>query len=329
MIACVFLTRKCPRNCGYCATKFSVNELTTKQWKEALRIVEDMGINFYLAIGNDPWVLGEDLLDIVTSNGMSYGMYTSAYPKVFYEYAPLFFKNGLNQLSVGIDYNFEEMILDKTKFTSEEQKAKDAWKIVKHTRQYYPEVDVQSTFTLNRQSWPYLIRTVRSLSEIGVITDVNMIHYDSDGGFDFFPPKKEMKHYILPTTKSWASTLENVFIGVLDIPNVKIFNPEYLNGSQIKVHDLLRYRYHCKGDPLGGPTIEADGSLRLCAYRKGTRVPKLSIFDLVTKKDVLKWKLAEIADAAECPGCSWGCSMFYKWRQNLTEAEQYEQFARR
>jgi hypothetical protein len=264
-------------------------------------------------------------------------MYTSAHPELFSRYADLFFSNGLDQISVGIDYHwdyleFYELEYPKLEIPSEKNKALDGYKALKYVRDNFPGVDTQATFTLHRKNWDLMYGVIKDMSEMGVITDVNLIHYNIDGKFDFFPARAEMSEYLFPkgNLKQWASVVFHEFQKVLEEPKFKkwIFNPEYF-GDQMSPLGLLNYRYHCNGDPLGGPSIEANGYLRVCPYRKGDRVSKMTIFDLDSRKGILDWKIAEMNDAMECPGCSWGCSMYYKWRQNLTEEEQYAQFSRR
>jgi len=70
--------------------------------------------------------------------------------------------------------------------------------------------------------------------------------------------------------------------------------------------------WHCQGDPYGGPSIDADGFLRCCGYRKGLRTNRLHIWDLMlghVSWDT--WKATVKEDAMECPGCTWSYPRLY------------------
>jgi hypothetical protein len=79
-------------------------------------------------------------------------------------------------------------------------------------------------------------------------------------------------------------------------------SPEIIEHIMLNPH-LLQMKWHCGGDPYNGPTIDADGTLRCCGYRKGKYTPKMTIFDLPDHID--HWEEMVYQDAMECPGCCW------------------------
>ena len=88
----------------------------------------------------------------------------------------------------------------------------------------------------------------------------------------------------------------------------KLQNSEMLT---LPISTLLNMSWHCKGNPYGGPTIDADGTLRVCGYRKGQETSKFTIFDLPEKEE--QWKNAVYTDAMKCPGCAWSCAWMYSY----------------
>ncbi len=93
------------------------------------------------------------------------------------------------------------------------------------------------------------------------------------------------------------------------IQNIELFTEDILN--------LISMGGHCNGDPYGGPSVDADGGLRICGYRKGTRCGQLSIFDLPEKET--EWREAVQLDAKECPGCIWSFPWMYRYWKNKNE----------
>jgi hypothetical protein len=141
---------------------------------------------------------------------------------------------------------------------------------------------------------------------MGVFVGVNLIHHASDDQTDFAPTKEEMVGFTFDSPNDHV-LLRNIFDAVKAIPNNLVMNPDYLDYD---TSDLIRKKYHCLGNPYGGPTIDADGSLRCCGYRKGKLTSKLHIFDLPKKLE--QWKDAVMEDAMACAGCSWGYMLMYK-----------------
>jgi len=295
-----YLTRRCPRQCGYCALRDATNvgkELEVTQWIEAFNILKGMGVEFNLILGNETWLLGDGIITILEANKVPFALYTTAPEPWFTKYRRKFFDSGvLDNFSCGIDYpRFDNLFVDDDSFRKS-QSAIDAFKWM---RNEYPDVDTHGTITVHKQNLKYLNALAGQLSYLGVFYAVNFIHWNSDGGFDFFPGKDKIQDLLFTpedfpeVTRVLNQLLENP--GLLQSPEVvKIVadNPE-----------LLQMKWHCKGDPYGGPTIDSDGHLRCCGYRRGRFTPHLTIFDLPGEQDL--WRESVRMDAAECPGCVW------------------------
>ena len=314
-ISIVYLTRRCPRNCAYCSirdVKDIGKELTTTQWKEAFDILHKLGVTFNLILGNEPWMLGAKLLNIFENTKVPFGIYTSCPEPLFSKYRDFFFENGIiNNLSAGIDYPITERYgIDDDSF----DKSKDVWNAFVWTKKKYPNLDTHATITVHKYNLEYLATLTSQLSELGVNSNINFIHWNKDSRYDFCADKVDIEDLLF--SKSDFEDITSILKETLKKPRL-IQNPEYLQMTIDNPHRVLM-GWHCEGDPYGGPTIDVDGTLRCCGYRKGVETPKFTIFDLPAKLE--EWQAAVTKDTRACPGCIWSCPcMYHYWKDKDPE----------
>ena len=317
-LAVTYMTRRCPRNCSYCSIRDGKDtgpELSVEQWIEAFDILKRIGVTFNLILGNEPWLLGEKLVPIFKANKVPYAMYTTAPKKLFNKYESLFFGDKvIDNLSCGVDY---PMGSRSNRPDDSVEKAADAWDAFYRVKKLYPEVDMQGTITVHRKNIAYIEVIIQQLSKLGIFAGINLIHWSKDKQFDFCPPEEEMKEYLFK--ESEYSVVVSVFKGLLQ-KDYMIYNPEYLKAI-IDNPKLIGMGWHCGGNPYDGPTIDADGTLRVCGYRKGERTSKFTIFDLPEKTE--EWREAVQLDAMECPGCIWVCPFIHHYWK-VTDPEMGE-----
>ncbi len=308
MNSLTYLTRRCPRKCGYCALRDAKGigpELTSHQWIKAFKILKNIGVNFNLILGNETWLLGVHLVDIMKSNQTPYALYTTC-PEPFFSMYKLYYfvEGGIDNLSCGIDYPppYEE-----SRYTDDSwKKSKAAWEGFTWFKEHFPTLDSQGTITVHRGNFKLLPELVDKLSELGVFVGINFIHWNKDGNFDFFPSKKEIQDLLFQ--KEDLPVLKNILDSIVEKPGL-LQNPEFIMQSP---EMLTNMGWHCHGNPYSGPTIDSDGQLRVCGYRRGVRTPKFSIFDLPER--IVEWQEAVRLDAMDCPGCAWSYPwMFHYW----------------
>jgi MoaA/NifB/PqqE/SkfB family radical SAM enzyme len=283
-------------------------ELVAEEWIPAFDILHKLGIDFNLILGNETWLLGEDLIRIMKLNKVPYALYTTCPEPTFSKYRDVFFKDGIiDNLSCGIDYPPIHFVRDDSWMKSVAAMLGFNW-----VKEHYPNVDCQGTITVHKKNYMYVPELVNLLSDRGVFVGINFIHWNKDGNYDFFP-KKEVIEDLLFTKEDYVK-VNLMLCEVLEAPGL-LQNPEFI---QERVEMLLNMGWHCGGDPYGGPTIDADGQLRCCGYRRGTRTPKFSIFDLPKHLD--EWREAVQQDAFECPGCAWSYPwMYWYWETHDIE----------
>jgi MoaA/NifB/PqqE/SkfB family radical SAM enzyme len=311
------MTRRCPRDCSYCgASKVSKGEeLDWLDWIQVNDILKKMGVDFNLILGNETWLLGMKLERIMKSNQVPYALYTTCPPVLFERYKDYFFTGSIDNLSCGIDYS-HSYLLDKQleQYDDMEMKSAHAWLGLSEVRKEYPHVDCQGTVTLHKQNYWQLPEIVKGLSELGIFVGVNVIHHNKDGKFDFFPEKEFLNDYLFEEVH--IKDLKKIFLETTAIPNALIQNKEMLQPNLVR--HMIRTDWHCNGDPYGGPTIDSDGSLRCCGYRKGERASQYTIFDL--PKRLSGYLQAIFLDAKECPGCFWSYPWMYRYWQNRSDS---------
>ena len=321
MNAMTYITRRCVRNCSYCsAAKVQKNEMNVAGWIEAFSILKEMGVEFNLILGNESWVLGEKLLPIMKTNKVPYALYTTAPPVLFNFMRQSYFESGIDNISCGIDYLPDKItgITTSTilKSTEEWKKSMDGLTALLWTKKSFPKVDTQATITISKRNVMMISKIVEYFSNNGIFTGLNFIHWNIDGKFDFFPHAHEliMQGYMLDMSD--IPILEDQVSKTLGLKNLLLQVPQYLKNWKT----LVRLKWHCQGDPYGGPTIDSDGTLRVCGYRRGNYTPNYTIFDLTNNKLREEWKEAVWKDAQNCPGCAWSYPWTYKfWKEHDPE----------
>lgn len=310
-ISVVFLTRRCPRACDYCKIRDAVDvgpELTKEEWKKAFSILQNIGVEFLLVLGNEPWILKEDLLDIMGELSIPYGLYTSCPPFLFDKYRDKFFP-AIRNVSCGIDWPISYLEQRSELKDDSQKKSLESWSALQWIKHNYPQVECHASITIHKKNVRFLSSIVNELSELGVFSAINLIHWDKDGKYDFFPTKEEISDIVL--NSDCAEILIEEFNKVKKRPGLAQ-NVDMLDSP---IEEMLGLLWHCGGNPYGGPTIDSDGKLRVCGYRRGKYTPKFSIFDLPQRMD--EWRTAVEKDAKECPGCFWPCPWMYHHMQEF------------
>lgn len=333
---CIYLTRTCPYSCDYCRLrnqKLSKPELTAEKWVGVMGLLSDLKMDFNLFLGNETWLYGKYLPIIVnTGDNMPYAVYTSCQPNLFKQECKTMFEGekSIDNLSCGCDFPMSMSFKQENHKVTEILKAYNAYRAFITTRTLYPNVDCQGTITISKRNIHVVFRTINDLQNLGVNVGLNFIHTDHDDGFDFFPKPNEMRKHLLDIL---SPDEQNSYIHLYDyLKELKRTGKHLIQNldDTLELMDIdwndengglgiVNTCWHCKGDPYGGPTIDADGSLRCCGYRKGTETPKLSIYDLDNDVGYGRWKEAVFTDANKCPGCVWSYPRLYAHYKNKPE----------
>ena len=311
LLSCLYLTRHCPMDCKYCAIRKTTlkRELTYREWIKAFEVLKKLGVEFNLILGNEVLLLGDDLVKIVrylNEKKMSYAMYSTCPAGLFDKVKEPLIKAKLKNLSCGFD--------SLKRKDSIGIKSRRGLKAMIEMKKRIKGLDTQGTITLSKINLNEVVNLFKTLTKNDIWGAVNSIHWDKDGKYDFFPPKKYLKDFIIKDKKKFKEVCEELKRLTL-AGKIKIQNPpEYFDA--LKKYGL-NMGWHCKEPYI--INVDADGHLRLCGYRRGEEVTKFTIFDLADKKKFEEYKKVWRKESKKCPGCFWS----YWWMaENFIKTNQ-------
>lgn len=283
--------------CKYCAIRKTSleRELTVEEWKKAFDILKKLGVSFNLILGNEVTLLGKGLIELVSylkKKNISYALYSTAPTLLFQQLKEGLIKAGLKNLSCGFD--------SLTRKDSIGIKSRRGLQAMIEMKKRIPNLDTQGTITLSKINLDTTIDLLRVLTKNKIWGAVNIIHWDKDGKYDFFPPKEQLSEFLIDDKEKFLKLCSQLK-KLTKEGKVMIQNPpEYFD-------DLAKYglelNWHCSKPLI--ITIDADGSLRLCGYRRGEKIKKFTIFDLLDKKRFKEYQKVWEQESKKCPGCFW------------------------
>jgi len=300
-------------HCDYCSirkTNLQQPELTAQEWKKAFAILKDLGCEFNLILGNET-MMADDLPAIIKylyEQKISYALYSTSPTELYNKLKESLIEAGLKNLSSGFD--------SLKRDDSIGIKSKRGLEGMIEMKKRIPGLDTQGTITLSKINLDEVVDLLKTLTANGIWGAVNSIHWDADGEYDFFPPKEHLKDFIIDDKEKFLALCrklkELTANGEIMIQNP----PEYFDALAKHGLDMS---WHCTQPYI--ITVDADGSLRLCGYRRGKGVTKFSIFDLADEKKFEKYKEVWKEESQECPGCFWS----YWWMaENFIFTDQKE-----
>jgi len=284
-------------SCRYCAIRKTElqRELTLLEWKKTFDILKQLGCEFNLILGNEVMLLGGNLVELVRylyEQKTEYALYSTCPPELFEKLKEPLAEAGLKNLSCGFDsLERNDSIGIKTRRGLES---------MIEMKKRIKGLDTQGTITLSKINLNETVGLLKTLTENDIWGAVNSIHWDSDGCYDFFPPKEFLEDFMIDDREKFielCKRLKKLTInGEIMVQNP----PEYFDALAKHGLDMS---WHCTQPYI--ITVDADGQLRLCGYRRGKKVPKFSIFDLVDEGRFEEYKKIWKEESRECPGCFW------------------------
>jgi MoaA/NifB/PqqE/SkfB family radical SAM enzyme len=290
-------------NCKYCDIKNSKGlgkELTGDQWIEVFDILtNDLGVEFNLLLGNEPLTMGDEFVKIVkhlSDKKIHYAVYSTSPKKLFNEYKDKLIEAGLNNYSCGFDS------LKRT--DSIGIKSKRGFDALIEMRKKGVE-DIHLQLTLSKINLDEVIELAELATKNDIWFGVSPLHWNKDGKYDFFPKKEELNDFIIEDREKYYKIIDELK-RLTEEGKIKMqIHPKGFDDIKKYALDMS---WHCSKPII--ITVDSDGSLRLCGYRKGERVPKMTIFDLKDKDKFEEYKRLWKLDCDECPGCFW----LYPWQ---------------
>ena len=297
--ASVFLERWCPRKCSYCKARLVKHGrlLRPEEWIEAFDILSREGVEFFLILGNEvlvyPWIV--DLVRMLRENGFygKYAMY-STFPEPWYSrLREKLIEAGLYNISCGVDLvegTSGDQSIDEKSIWGLEQ-------LIWFKEHGVP--DVHATITIHEKSYRQMHKICEACTKHKIWVAVSLVEYSPDGKHDFYGVREELDDFMIKDKQEFKNYMywfaEQVERGrwMIQTP------PEYFRMLGDKGGEP---EWHCSIPLI--ISVEADGALRLCAYRPFYK-HKASVFDIgksIGMEDYAKWHMEK---SRECPGCFW------------------------
>lgn len=301
----VFLNRDCPRTCYQCGiADNSRRSMPGDDWIKAMENLRTVfNPTFILFLGVEPLLLRDDMVRIVEwlrDNDMQAGWYTTSPEPLFTQYRQKLVDAGVNNWSSGIDTLPH---LDKL---DPETDKKAAESIIALQWMAARGVDTHITTTIHKKNLHLVPEILEWCWENipNVECAVNFIEWRKEPGFDFFSPPEDMADMLWDGSLEERADIRAVMDMVFTLsrkPNRRFHtSEEYLKHA----HEFyLRLNLHCQG--AIGPSVDADGTMRLCGYHTGKEVKEYNVLNIDLTPELFKkdWE----TDLANCPGCYWAC----------------------
>jgi len=171
---------------------------------------------------------------------------------------------------------------------------------------------------VHRYSWRYLDKLADIATKNKIWLGISLIEYSADGKHDFFGTYEDLKDFLIP--KEDLKEFKKYMYWFADEVEKGRWNvqvpPDYIRTI---ANMGGRPLWHCSL-PLV-ISVEADGRLRLCAYRPFYK-HKAYVFDIGKKmslEDYAKWYMEE---SKTCPGCLWSYPWMAEYIYNGKETDK-------
>ena len=312
----IFLNRICPRSCNYCNVvdyKKEKKRLSIKEWKKVFVILEDCGVKFFLILGTEPLMMGDDLVELVkfwNERNYEYGFYSTSPEPFFSNLKEKLKKVKIRNWSCGLDYvdevyksgnwsNFTRELVEKER-DSLVRKAREGIKGMLEMQDTVKETHALITVSkMNIEMVPEMVCWfVDNIKNIHI--GINFVEFSMDKEMDFGKKKEDIPEYFF--TKKDLPLLKALNRELLNLP-MKYRNhiqspPSYFN----KYDRILNLNHLCDLESMA-LGIDCDSILRLCGYKELGQ--KFSVFDLENlKKREEIFKVVE-GKHEQCSGCDW------------------------
>jgi MoaA/NifB/PqqE/SkfB family radical SAM enzyme len=312
----IYLTKACPYSCRYCKGSCAVEEVkegsikSVDFWIEQITRLERFGAT-HVIFGGKETLLYPNIEELLKRCPLPYEIYSSAFPDLL---RPFKYIKHVPKINIGIDYDFDNL---DGEISHTQSKSFYAMQELAHlrTKKHKLHIDVRCVMSAyNAHELPIVARKVlEELSADSMTCD--FIHADIDGGFDVFkkPDEWEVTDMLLKDKYRYDKVMK--FLDVVYLQTMRYENPSYASLRYLNLmyeKGVLEFgkvgvtndSWHCKGQTIDGFTIDCDGSMRLCPYRKGYHTCKKNIADIKTSDELATVWGMHRKDSKKCPGCT-------------------------
>lgn len=274
--------------------------MSIDDWERALEILGDqLKPTFFLFLGTEPLLLRHGFVRLVrrvNRLGVPAAWYTTSPEPHFTDYREALIAAGVDNWSSGVD--------TVPGLPFQEKKAFDA--IAGLEFMASRGVNTHVTTTVHRKNLvhiPYIMEWVYDHIP-GVEYAVNFLHWSRGADFDFSSRRSDMPELAWDGTLEEQALVKSVMREVWERSQGRKFHTsqDYVLQAHYFYNSL---NLRCRATI--GPSVDTDGTMRLCGYSRGGDVRNYNVLELANSElrdGFLKaWK----ADVWACIGCYWGC----------------------
>lgn len=300
----IFLNRACPRTCYQCGiADNSRKALKADQW---LKVFDNLnrvfGATFYLFLGTEPLLLGQGLIDIVRGmkeRGYFYGWYSTSPEPLFTKWRDKLVEAGIDNWSAGIDNLPHLAPMDP----STDKKVRESiaglqWMAARGVSTFTLTTIHKKNLTLVPEILEWCQRNIP-----GVGSAMNFVEWQKEPQYDFFSKPEDMAPMLWDGSDAERNLVKKTMLEIAALSRVEgniIQCPDDFALDAHRHYDKLDQ--HCQG--IIGPSVDADGTMRLCGYNRGDKVMDMNALDLTPdrfEEFMEKWE----DDLWKCKGCFW------------------------
>lgn len=308
-VACgVFITRKCDLKCEYCNIPRDEieEELTVEQWKNAVNILENIGIKTINFLGGEPTLYKgiEELIEYIANNTqLTCSIVTNANDKNKYKTIDKLIESGLNRISVSVDnLTFDDSI---SSF-----KSKSGLALIDHiSKSGYMNKDsfvLRDYCVLNTNNLDNLIEIVKYFDSRGVHTYFLPYHWSAE---DSYEHRKNITSLAITEEKD-INKLNAQCERLIELKREGVLLDNSYEFFENLPRFIQRLNWHCSR--LSEVRIDYNGKMMCCCDRKGSVYRDYTIFDLENEECLSKFLLQRQNDSAQCKGCMWSSSFEFE-----------------
>jgi MoaA/NifB/PqqE/SkfB family radical SAM enzyme len=319
-IANVLLTRLCNLDCSYCAIVkdyegmpeeypkmkyYHKNQLKAEQWIEIFsRLVENNPDVFFILYGGEP-TLVKDLWKIIkwmNENDVKYTVITNNHKIAVKRIYQIYDRVGpLRGLTSSCDPVF--LVPDRP-VDDIAIKSKEGLENLATMKADGIADDVVAEITIMKESMPYLIPLIKTLSEKNIYSSITAVDDQKSPFYDFSNVGSEV---LLPKDENIRGIFDEIIEGS-EKGELLVHIPGLLN----KLYEYLPSTMRCTlNRDLHNVSIEPNGAFRLCLRVKGVAATTINnLDDIISKDGVFTSKLLDAIKydyKHYCKGCNWTC----------------------
>ncbi len=292
-----FLTRRCNLSCSYCniIKKRFERELNINEWKEAVSILDNLGIKYLKIMGGEPTIvkgLNELIRFIDRKTDIDVAIFSNS---IISE------KKLSDLINAGMENYITSIEMIKPKLRLSGDILKKSNKGLE-TLMFLKKMNLKSlsaNIVVGRHNIKEVPETIDFLSKMGVYSTLSPIHTGKEGFWEFRSKESEFR-----LTNKDIRLVEEMSERLLDMKREGLLISNSYSFLKSWPKHTINLDWNCINPPV--LWVDSDGKMMCCCDIRGD-TSRMSIFDLMNKENHEKLVESLKEDARKCPGCFYNC----------------------